>query len=155
MIVLGLDVSASSTGWSVIKNGRFYKREGVDFGWIKTSSSSTLSERLHSFREQLIPILEMVKPDRVGIEDVFLARNPKTMKLLARFGGVAIEAVRATSGLESAIVTVKEIRSIFGTQGKQETFDAVIEKYKLDGWSYNKYNDVTDSLAVSFYVYKN
>lgn len=155
MIVIGLDISSSSTGWAVLKNrGRFYKREGVDYGMIKPHKKLELSEKLVYFRTELIKILETTKPDIVAAEDVFFSRNPKTLKILSKFQGVAAEAVRETLGQPTNIVTVKEVRAVVGTQGKEEVFNEIVKMFKLKGWVFKKHNDITDAIAVAFYAHK-
>jgi len=154
MIVLGLDISSSSTGWAILKHGRFYNREGVDYGWIKPKSKLEMSEKLVYFRVELIRLLEAAQPDLVLAEDTFFFRNPKTLKLLSKFHGVAAEAVRNTLGLSTEVVPVKSIRSELGTQGKEPTFSEIKKKFKLTGWKYKTHNDVTDAIAVAFYGHR-
>ena len=93
MIVLGLDVSSSSTGWAILKNSRFYKREGKDYGIIAPPKKLGPAEKLDYFRTHLGRVLKSV-PDKVviGIEDTFLFKNPKVLKILSRFAGVAMQS---------------------------------------------------------------
>lgn len=154
-IYLGLDVSSTSTGWAVLKSGRFYKREGIDYGLIRPHKDYTLPEKLNFFRDELSSVIRRVEPTSVGIEDVFLSRNVKTLKLLARFSGVAIESVYefTKGGLFPYIVQVRNIRAeCWGTQDKKEVFETVVDKYKLENWSFNKYNDVTDAITIALYI---
>ena len=92
-VVLGLDVSSTSTGWAVLKNGRFYKRENIDYGWIRPHRGYGLLDKLDYFAFELDRVLNIVEPLTVGIEDVFLSRNVKTLKVLSRFSGAAIQTV--------------------------------------------------------------
>jgi len=154
MIVLGLDISSSSTGWAVLKHGRFYNRKGIDYGMIKPPKKLELSEKLVYFRTELIHLLETIQPDIAVTEDVFFFKNPKTLKLLSKFHGVAAEAVRDTIDFPIGVHTVKAIRSVIGTQGKEETFSEIVEKFKLVGWEFSKLNDVTDAIAVALYGHK-
>ncbi len=152
-IILGLDVSSSSTGWAVLKNGRFYKREGVDYGWIKPKKTYLLHEKLNYFKLELEKVMEVAYADAVGIEDVFLSRNVQTLKILSRFSGVAVETVY--SYLEKNppyIVQVKAARAQWGTQDKEEVFNMVKNKYKMDEWVFKKHNDITDALSIALYV---
>lgn len=152
--VLGLDISSRSTGWAVLKNGRFYAREGKDYGWIKLKSTIPLAERLNLFRSELVNILTSVRFDAVGIEDVFFSRSPSTLKLLSRFSGVACETVYDICGFEPIIVQVRAVRTVFGTQDKKDIYKHVSDKYKLYKWTYKTHNDITDALAIATYVRK-
>ena len=152
MIVIGLDVSSTSTGWAVLKSKRFYKREGIDFGLIKPHKKLVLAEKLNYFRSELSKVISRVSPDVVGIEDIFLLRNVKTLKLLGRFSGVAIETVYDFSGVVPYIVQVKESRVQWGTQDKEEVFEKIKNKYKMNEWLFKKHNDLTDAISIALYV---
>ena len=153
MIVLGLDVSSSSTGWSILKHGRFYNREGKDYGIIVPSKKLKPAEKLDYFRSHLCKVLRSV-PDKVviGIEDTFLRRNVNTLKILSRFAGVAMQSCWEVCGVEPIIVPVKELRTVWGTQDKEEIFNLVVEKYSLNDWEFKLHNDITDSIAIAFYL---
>jgi Holliday junction resolvasome RuvABC endonuclease subunit len=153
MIVLGLDVSSTSTGWAVLKTGRFNKKEGTGYGWIKPPSKYSLGAKLSYFSNELHIIINNTHPDIIGIEDVFLGfKNVSTLKVLSRFSGVAIESVYTLLGQDAKILQVKEIRKALGAQDKQKAFDIISKKYKLTEWTFDKHNDVTDALAVAFCV---
>lgn len=154
-IVLGLDVSSTSTGWAVIKSGRFYKREGIDYGWIKPSRKYSLVEKLDFFGDSIEEVVFKVSPDYIGIEDIFLSRNVKTLKVLGRFSGVALRDSYRESGIIPKIVQVREARAkITGTQNKIEVFNFVKKKYKLHDWEFDSHNDITDAIVVALYVGK-
>jgi Holliday junction resolvasome RuvABC endonuclease subunit len=89
MIILGLDVSSSSTGWSVIEaneNTVLLK----EYGLIRGDSSMNSTQRLYFQGNELKKIIEKIKPDEIGIEETVLVRGPKIMRTLSRFSGVAI-----------------------------------------------------------------
>ena len=153
--VLGFDVSSSSTGWAVIKSGRFYKRKGKDYGIISFSKKLSHSNRLSLLRVECTRIIEKVKPDIVIIEDVFVGRNPKTTILLSRYSGVVIESVYSTLKKDPIIFTVKEIRKIIGSQdSKEESFKFIKKKFKLSSnWQFKSHNDIIDGLAAALSGY--
>lgn len=153
-VILGLDVSSSSTGYAVLRNGRWNK-SAASYGFIKTSSKLSLPERLVSFRNQLHKVIKKVKPTHIVIEDVFKGKNVNTMKLLARFSGVAIEISRRSLRSNPTIVLAVTLRAFLGCgRKKEEAFKFICDKYNLD-WSFSKMNDITDALALSLYKYKN
>lgn len=153
IVVLGLDVSSSSTGYAVIRNGRWNKSQS-SYGLIKTPPALTLAERLVLFRNELHVVIKRVKPTHIIIEDVFSGRNISTMKLLARFNGVAIEISRRSLRTDPHIALTTKVRAFLECgRSKEEAFEFIRSKYHLD-WSFNKMNDVTDALALALYQYK-
>jgi len=153
-IILGLDVSSRLTGWAVMKHGRFYKREGIDYGIIKGHPKLGQAERLSLFRAELEDLIIRNSPDVISIEDAFFARNYKTYKVLCRFGGVAMETCRTIGNVEPLIVPVKLLRTVWGTQVKEEIFNKVTTKYKLKELNFKKHNDITDAIAIAWYTHK-
>lgn len=149
-VILGLDVSSSSTGYAVLRNGRWTK-SATSFGKIKIPSSLPLSQRLVQFRDSLQEVILKVKPTHIIIEDVFSGRNVATMKLLARFNGVAVELSRRLLGKDPTITLTAAVRSGLACgKSKEEAFSFICKKYKLD-WTFNTMNDVTDALALALY----
>jgi Holliday junction resolvasome RuvABC endonuclease subunit len=119
-VILGLDVSSVSTGWAILKNGRFYKREGVDYGTIKTTNKDSMSKRLSVFRDELESILVGNKPDIIIMEDTHLSKFVNTLKVLVRFGAVAQEISWRTLNIDPILVQVKLARTVIGSQDKEE-----------------------------------
>jgi Holliday junction resolvasome RuvABC endonuclease subunit len=145
-VILGLDVSSTSTGFCVLKRGRFTKSP-KDFGVISPDKNLSLGEKLVFFRDSLQRLLEKYKPTKVVIEDVFI-RHKSVVVLLSRFSGVAIE-VCTKAGLEPELLTATEVRAVFGLKNKKElAFQYIVDRYKLD-WTFNKYNDIADSLLLA------
>jgi Holliday junction resolvasome RuvABC endonuclease subunit len=153
MITLALDISSTSTGWSVIKSGRFYKRPDLDYGLIQPGKKFTPGQKKVFFRDNLEEVFKKVKPGIVGIEDTFL-RNTKTLKVLSRYCGIAWELAYRYTQEDPIIVSVTSIRAVIGTQDKKEIFNLMVDKYKLQDWEFSKHNDITDSLAVGLYTDK-
>jgi Holliday junction resolvasome RuvABC endonuclease subunit len=146
--VLGLDVSSTSTGFAVVKNGRWLRTSGR-FGMIKPPKGN-LAEKLHYFRTALLELVSNINPDLVVIEDVFAARNIGTTKLLSRFSGVALETCYAVTHNEPLIVETTKARKMFALPGKEEAFAYVKARYKLD-WEFKTMNDVSDALVLALY----
>jgi crossover junction endodeoxyribonuclease RuvC len=93
MRVLGLDVSSSSTGWSIVE--RSVKENEVvlklrEFGLIKPDGNMGVTQRLYFFGNELSKVIEKHQPTDVAIEETIFVRSPVVMRTLARFSGVAI-----------------------------------------------------------------
>lgn len=152
-VILALDVSSSSTGFAILRGGRWTK-SGASYGHIRTSSKLTLPQRLVLFRNSLDELIEKVKPTHIVIEDVFSGRNVSTMKLLARFNGVAVELSRRVLKKDPHIVLTTEVRSGLGCgRSKEEAFAYICQRYNLD-WEFKKMNDVADALMLALYEHK-
>lgn len=151
--ILALDVSSSSTGYAVLRKGRWNK-SSASYGFIKVSSKLTLPERLVCFRDELQELIKRVKPTHVVIEDVFKGRNISTMKLLARFNGVAVELSRRLLRKDPTVVLAVEVRAFLECgRKKEEAFEYICKRYNLD-WKFEKMNDVTDALCLALYAHK-
>lgn len=150
-IILGLDVSSVKTGWAVLKNGKFYKRLGVDYGTIETSNKDNISNRLFTFRNELESILKECKPDIIIMEDTHLSKFVNALKMLVRFGAVAQEISWRTLSIDPILVPVKLARTVIGSQDKEEVFNIVVNKYKLKDFKFNTHNDITDAIVLTLY----
>ena len=150
MSVMGLDVSTKSTGWFISKRA---------MGLITIDPAASLEDKLCYFRDELVKLLEKYRPEIVVIEDTYLRfHNPLTLKQLARFSGVAIEAC-ARSGAKVKLITATQARkNCCGKQGKDfkkpEVFKYFTEKYELTSWKFDEHNDISDAWALAA-SYKN
>jgi len=143
--VLSLDISASSTGWSYV-----FGANGVrDYGLIKTKPKYSTAERLTFFRQELEDIVDMYRPSHVVIEDVYSGLNVKTLKLLAKFAGVAEEICFRKTGAEPYIISNKTVKAYFKTKNKEDMFHFMVDilDWPKDEVKFKKHNDLTDSIA--------
>lgn len=77
-----------------------------------------------------------------------------TLKLLARFSGVAIEISRRKINKNPMIVMTSQVRGFLKCgRSKEEAFSFICKKYKLD-WKFDKMNDVGDAIALGLYAAK-
>ena len=146
--VLSLDISGSSTGWSVATIGS----ENLQFGTIITSASDCLAKRLTIFRGALLKLFKAHKPFIIVMEDTFVGQNPAVNKLLSKFGGVAEQLVYEFLKAPPIIVSNKTVKAFFSVKKKDALFDVV---HDLCGWgpdkTFKKYNDISDAVAQLWY----
>jgi len=148
MKILGLDVSTRSTGWFIAKRS---------CGIISPDPKASFEEKLVVFRIELDYLLSKYNPDLVVIEDAYYRPgfgSIHTLKALVKFAGVAQELC-ASKGIQVEIITATKARKYCcGRSGekvtKQDVFDFFVEKYDLDDWTFNKHNDITDAMALSW-----
>jgi len=148
MKIMGLDVSTKSTGWFITK---------PSCGIIAPDPKLSFEEKLVVFRAELGTLLTKYKPDLVVIEDAYYRPgfgNIHTLKALVKFAGVAQELC-ASKGIQTEIITATAARKhCCGTQEgkfkKPEVFNFFKTKYNLDDWTFQKHNDITDAMALSW-----
>lgn len=79
--ILGFDISSNTVGWCSLQIDEFTK--GImylDSGFIKPIKKGTIIDRLVHTRKAIIDIIENVKPDYIGIEDLikFMPKSTAT-----------------------------------------------------------------------------
>jgi Holliday junction resolvasome RuvABC endonuclease subunit len=143
--VLSLDVSAASTGWA-FKPAR---RGKIKFGLIKTNSKLCEAERLMYFREQLQILLREFKPTHVVLEDLYAGRNVNTMKVLAKFAGVAEEVCMSERQIEPYIIHTNTVKAYLKARDKKAVYNFMIDILDWDEekTTFGKDNDKTDAIA--------
>jgi len=152
-VLFSLDVSSTSTGYSIIKKGRFRKVNKY-FGKIMPDKKLDLAEKLSYFRSELVKLLEKYKPTCVAIEDVFVGRVNSAI-ILSRFSGVAIETVYTTTGIKPILMESSKVRRILSAgRKKEETFNYIITRFNITDWDFSTTNDIVDSIALGLAVIK-
>lgn len=147
--ILSLDISAVSTGWT------FSVKDNLkDYGIIKTNPKSGRAERLSAFKKEIEKQLYKYKPSYVVVENGYLGRNVKTLKVLCEFAGVAKACCMDMLGVEPFIMNVNTTHSHFGTKKKEDLFNIIVDLYSLKGFEFKKHNDVTDAYAQSICFYE-
>jgi len=143
--VLSLDI-ATNTGWSFFSS---HKKGHMMFGLIKTNPELSVPERLCFFRQELLKLLQTFNPTHVVIEDVFLGFNVKTLVLISKFAGVALECCMSFAGIGPYIISTNTVKSYFKAENKEDVFNIIKEifEWKDDEVNFKKHNDITDSIA--------
>ena len=88
MIILGIDPGTTRAGFGLIKK----TNSVLSFvaGGILATTSPDPAYRLHELTVSLEKIITKHKPDRVGIEKLFFAKNQKTALSVAEARGVIL-----------------------------------------------------------------
>lgn len=151
--ILGLDISSVNTGYCVFSNGRFMKSS---VGTINPDSKRSYGERLLYFEEEVIRLVQKHKPDKVIIEDIFKGPNITTFKVLAMFRGVCIKVIFEELGFDPISVMPSEARKLVGVDGikKEDAFEFVVKKYKLNDYDFDKDNNITDAIVLALSGHK-
>ncbi|MDR2666050.1 MAG: crossover junction endodeoxyribonuclease RuvC [Endomicrobium sp.] len=90
MIVLGIDPGLSITGWGVTEAFSRDKINLVEYGCIKTTHSTPMTQRFLNINTELQSIIDKYKPNVVAIEKLFFLKTSKSIVSLGETRGVII-----------------------------------------------------------------
>ena len=145
--ILGIDPGSRATGYGVIakKGNRLYY---VTCGVIRLGNKYTFNERLKVIFDGLSEIIETHQPTVAGVEDVFVAANPRTALKLGHARGVAVLAA-LQNGLKVYDYTPRMVKQAvvgYGNADKQQVQQMVRVLLQL---SKQPTSDAADALAVA------
>lgn len=148
-IIIGIDPGSRITGYGLVEkrgSGIIYIGSGV----IRVRASDPMPERLVSIKRGLDEVLREFRPVSMGIEEVFVAKNPKSALKLGQARGVIILAA-AEAGIEVFEYAPREVKgSVTGTGSahKSQVGAMVVRLLRPDHEPATE--DETDALAVAF-----
>lgn len=153
MRILGLDISSTCTGVSVVNDGY------LDINTLDTivpSDKFSLGQKLVFFEKHIKKLLKKYNPDIVVIEDIFKGPNAKTFKTLAMFRGIIFKVVFEKMKIDPKSIMPTEARKLVGAKGvkKEDGFQFVINKYGLKEFVFEKHNDITDAVVLALAYYE-
>ncbi|MFP1682689.1 crossover junction endodeoxyribonuclease RuvC [Alloalcanivorax sp. C16-1] len=145
-ILMGIDPGSRHTGYGVISQvGN--RTTVVDFGTINTTGAE-MAPRLGQIFAGLREVLALHRPDEVGIEKVFMARNPDSALKLGQARGAAITAV-VQGGVPVFEYSARQVKqAVVGRGGaeKGQVAEMVRHLLKLDK---RPQADAADALAIA------
>ncbi|MEI6479539.1 MAG: crossover junction endodeoxyribonuclease RuvC [bacterium] len=148
MIVLGIDPGTTRIGYGVV-NASSTSVEYITSGILKITKTENSALRLHSISLELEKLLKLVKPEKVGVERLFFAKNKKTALSVAEARGVIVEKITSKGVLlfEPTPNEVKIAVTGSGTSSKSAVAKmvSIMLKIKTTGFL----DDETDALAIA------
>jgi len=145
--VFGIDPGLTATGYGVVES-HGNRMTPLDWGVIR-SNETTLALRLREIHLKLHELISLHQPHFVAVEEIFLAKNPRSALLLGHARGVAL----LTAGLcdypvrEYPANSVKQAVAGRGGAAKKQVEYMV---YRLLGLGEEKMlPDASDALAVA------
>ncbi len=147
-IILGIDPGLADTGYGVISK-KDSKLSFLTTGSIKTKKGIDFSNRLAIIYKELDALIKEYKPDIIGIEKLYFARNVTTAIDVAQARGVALLACHKNKKIiiEFNPLEVKQAVSGSGAAGKKQVGLMVKTILKLN--AVPKPDDAADALAVA------
>lgn len=147
-IFLGIDPGLATVGFGVISS-----ENGVltylDCGVIKTPPTMKLPERLSVIRKDLDELIKAIKPDAIGVEEIFFARNTSSAIKVAHARGVILEMVHQSGAplFDFTPLQVKNNIAGYGAADKLQIQEMV--KRFLNLSRHPKPDDAADALAIA------
>ena len=145
--ILGIDPGSRATGYGVIakKENRLYY---VTCGVIRLGNKYSFNDRLKIIFDGLSEVIDTHKPSVAGVEDVFVAANPRTALKLGHARGAAVLAA-LQNGLKVYDYTPRMVKQAvvgYGNADKQQIQQMVRVLLQL---SSSPSSDAADALAVA------
>ena len=145
--ILGIDPGSRITGYGVIDA----RRGGLEFiacGVIKTTTGSSLAQRLNEIFEGINEVIQTHRPEDAAVEDVFLANNPRSSLKLGHARGAAVVAIMQ-NGLQVYDYSAKAIKRAVAGYGQAEKGQVQHMVRMLLGLTGSPSTDAADALAVA------
>lgn len=118
MRTLGIDPGTATTGFGVVDEigNKLYL---VEYGCIKTSPKTEMSDRLNEISKQLAEIIERFKPEAVAVEQIFFTNNAKTAIAVGQARGVILFTA-ARAGVKVSEYTPLQVKQALTGYGKAD-----------------------------------
>ena len=151
MIYLGIDPGTATTGYGIIKqtNPRKQEYKILEFGVISTMKTDTDSKRLQILHNDLTDLIKKFKPDFLGVEKLFFAKNQITAMSVSQARGVILLAgsQHKLKLLEFTPLQVKNTLCGYGKADKKQVQAMVQKSFNLK--QIPKPDDAADALAIA------
>ena len=148
MRILGIDPGYAIVGVGVVdfEGNRF---KVVEYGAITTEAGDNMFDRLKKIYDDLIMIIERVKPDGMAIEELFFNSNQKTAINVAQARGVLVLAAKncGIPVFEYTPLQVKQAVVGYGRAEKKQVQQMTKAILCLE--SVPKPDDTADALAIA------
>jgi crossover junction endodeoxyribonuclease RuvC len=149
MTIISIDPGYERIGIAVILKDNSSSNEQLLFSeCFKTSPKLSIPERLGLIGERIAEVIKEYKPDQMGIENLFMSNNQKTVMGVSQARGVIIyEAIRnGLSVIEFTPLQIKNAITGYGKATKDQVYMMV--KQLIDLPENVKQDDEIDAIAV-------
>jgi crossover junction endodeoxyribonuclease RuvC len=146
---IGIDPGSRITGYGVVEQ-RGHDIVYVGSGIIRVKAGGMKQERLLYIKEELDSVLDTFKPASMAVEEIFLAKNPKSILTLGEARGVVLLSA-AQAGIPVYEYTPREVKSSvvgLGQAHKGQVAAMIRRLLKLEHEPAT--TDESDALAVAF-----
>ncbi len=147
MRVVGIDPGLTATGYGVVEQSG-NRMTPLAWGVIR-SHETALAERLREIHLKLKELISDQQPDLVAVEEIFLARNPRSALLLGHARGVAL-LTAGLCGCQVREYPANSVKQAVAGRGGASKTQVEYMVFRLLGMSEQKMlPDASDALAVA------
>ncbi|MFC1729826.1 crossover junction endodeoxyribonuclease RuvC [candidate division KSB1 bacterium] len=147
-IILGIDPGLATIGFGVIESNKG-KLKYLDCGVIKTAPNLDLPERLNIIKHDTEKLLKSIKPDAVGVEELFFAKNVTNAIKVAHARGIILGAI-FDSKLPIYEFTPLQIKNNVAGHGTADKWQIQEMVKRILGLNrHPKPDDAADALAIA------
>jgi len=148
MRILGIDPGYGITGFGLVQAER-NQFQLIRCGAITTPPNTDFSWRLSVIYNDMVQLLELMKPDAVAIEELFFGHNVTTGINVAQSRGVILLAVQQAGVpiFEYKPMQVKQAVVGYGNASKHQVMDMTKRILHLD--AVPKPDDAADAVAIA------
>lgn len=149
MLALGIDPGTAIVGYGLVRELSDGALQPVAYDVITTPAGMPMWERLEIIYDGLTAILRQYRPDRVGVEEMFFAKNVTTAITVAQARGVIMLALHQARIpiAEYKPNAVKQSLTGYGAADKRQMQEMVRLMLGLD--KIPKPDDAADALAIA------
>lgn len=148
MKILGIDPGYATVGFGLIQSDKG-QHTLLQYGTITTPAEMAFPQRLVMIYDDMMQILEKLRPDAVSVEELFWGHNVTTGIGVSHGRGVILLAV-AQCGIplfEYTPMQVKQAVVGYGKAGKSQVMDMTRRILKMD--KIPRPDDAADAIALA------
>lgn len=148
MKILGIDPGYATVGFGLIQSDKG-QHTLLQYGTITTPAEMAFPQRLVMIYDDMMQLLEKLRPDAVSVEELFWGHNVTTGIGVSHGRGVILLAV-AQCGLplfEYTPMQVKQAVVGYGKAGKSQVMDMTRRILKMD--KIPRPDDAADAIALA------
>lgn len=148
MIILGIDPGYATTGFGVLKSEQGAVQL-LNYGTVTTPAGMDFSKRLVMLYDDVMQLLQTVKPDAVAVEELFWGHNVTTGIGVSHGRGVILLAIEkfGTPLFEYTPNQVKQAVVGYGSAGKLQVMDMTRRILKMKEVA--RPDDAADAIAIA------
>lgn len=148
MRILGIDPGSGRLGHGLIEmvNGR---AQLIGYGCIQTTVNSPEPQKLSQIYEEMVQLVDTIRPDLVAVEMIFFANNAKTAFSVGQARGIVL-LVAAQANIKIAEIAPLRLKKVLlgnGTSKKKDVQNFVKDYFGLEKMP--KPDDAADAVAIA------
>ena len=148
MCILGIDPGYATTGFGILEAGRG-SVQLLNYGTITTPTTLTFPERLVMLYDDMVQLIETVKPDAVAVEELFWGHNVTTGIGVSHGRGVILLAI-CKSGAPLFEYTPNQVKQAvvgYGGADKHQVMEMTRRILKMEAVA--RPDDAADAIAIA------